>query len=574
MRFRVEATKLGCGMIHYLRIQNLALLTGAELQFDGGFTCVTGETGAGKSILLGALSLLSGGRTDKTLIRQGEETCTVEAGLYLKDPEGVDAFLEEHGLPTCEEGVLLLRRSFSRERIPQIQVNGASTTLAVLKELGELWIDFHGPGEPQKLFREPVQLELLDAYAAGLDRGGKVAASLVEYRGEFGRWRELCREREALEAEAQLTEDEQEFLRGQLARMEALPLEAEAIQELERDFQRVSSAQELQELAAAMQDGLGGEGGVTDRLADLVRIAQSLPDLDAASAPLLERLRSLVVDAEDLAEGFRDLGEALEFDAETQESLESRMQVWMDLKRRHGGSLELVQASRDALAKKLETQGDLAGTLERLAAEAMGVENTLQTRAAEILKVRVKAAESLGREVVERLERLGFRQARFRIEVVATGELTAAGGSETRFLFAPNRGVELQPLNKIASSGETARVMLALKTLLARLDQTPVLVFDEVDANIGGEIGLEVGSELRRLGEHHQVLCVTHLPQVAAQGHWHFVVEKSQNETETRVEIAPVHGERARRVEEIARMLGDRKSASAARHARELLGEG
>jgi len=561
-------------MIQHLKIENLALLEGAELEFEEGYTCVTGETGAGKSILLGALGLLSGARTDKAMIRQGAETCAVEAGLALDgDACGeVDAFLESRGLPACEEGTLLLRRTFSRKRIPQIQVNGAGTTLAVLRELGERWIDFHGPGEPQKLFREAVQLEMLDAYARGSAPSGRREGIFEEYGRNFKRWREVCERMEMLRGESRLSEDEQAYIREQLAKMDRLPLEEEAIRDLERDYQRYSSSQELRELTGALMEGLSGEGGIGDRLAEMVRGGQGLSALDEEGAGLLERLQSLVIEVDDLSASFRDLAESTEFDPEALEALESRMHTWMELKRRYGNSFEAVVAERKAMEDKLALQGDLAGSLGQLQEEADSLQESLREGAAKILEIRETAGKALAEAVVTLMNQLGFKNARFRIDVKETAKLTRSGGSECFFLFAPNSGQAMQPLNKIASSGETARVMLALKTILASMDRTPVLIFDEVDANIGGEIGQEVGKLMRRLGESHQVLCVTHLPQVASHAHCHFVVDKVQGEETTHVDIHPLHGAGEERIREIARMLGDRKSASAREHAVELLG--
>lgn len=557
-------------MIQHLRIQNLALLEEAELHFESGFSCVTGETGAGKSVLLGALSLLSGARTDKGLIREGAETCTVEAGIYLEDSSLVDTFLEDQDLPACEEGALLLRRSFSRKRIPVIQINGTTSTLALLKDLGELWIDFHGPGEPQKLFKEGIQLELLDAFARGMDAGPMMEV-FAAYRKDYGEYVEVTARREKLEGESQLSLDEQSFLKKQLKLMETLPLDAEAIEALERDYQRASSSQELMELASSLDEGLTGEQGVGERLSELVRVAHELPDLDPDGQALLDRLHSLVVEAEDLAESFRDLNATADLEESALEELDTRMQTWMEMKRKYGGNVEAVQNQQRAFLEKLEMQGDLAGTLAKLEKEEATLKKGLSQQAKTIEEIRRKAGKQLAEQVVLLLNRLGFKKPRFAVEITPTSGPGPTGGSTCSFRFAPNAGQSLQPLNKIASSGETARVMLALKTLLAEMDETPVLVFDEVDANVGGEIGQEVGAEMRKLGERHQVLCVTHLPQVASQGHWHFVVTKSQQEDSTEVEIRPIHEKGNARVEEIARMLGDRKSKSALEHAEALL---
>lgn len=247
------------------------------------------------------------------------------------------------------------------------------------------------------------------------------------------------------------------------------------------------------------------------------------------------------------------------------------MQLWQELRRKHGGTIEMVLAKREALAKKLAVQDDLEGVLNERRAVADKMEGDLRKRAKAITAKRTVAAKALGKKAKSLLGALGFKKVQLAIEIIPLAALADCGDCACRFIFAANAGQEMQPLNKIASSGETARVMLALKTVLAEADATPLLVFDEVDANVGGEVGRAVGAELARLGKKHQVFCVTHLPQVAAQAQQHFLVSKIQDLNSTAVEIGPVHGKQQDRVDELARMLGDRNSDSARVHARELL---
>ena len=558
-------------MIQFLRIQNLALLEQAELEFGPGFLCVTGETGAGKSVLLGALSLLAGARADKGLIREGAETCTLEAGLWIELSERVDSFLEQAGLPPCEEGCLLLRRALSRKRVPQVQVNGASTTVAVLRELAELWIDFHGPGEPQKLFQEKIQLAWLDAYCVGSDAQDEQGSVFQDYQTNFKAWKDVHARMDRLRGEEQLSVDEQDFLKKELIALESMELSETAIQDLERDYQRASGGQELVELANQIHEGLSGEDGVDAPLGECLRLAQQLRELDEEGGGLADRLQSVILDVNDISECFRDLADSVDLDPETVEEIESRMNTWMTLRRKYGNNVEAVLKEKARLEEKLSLQGDIEGALTKLDEEANVIDKHLKRLAGKIRKIRESGSGDLAAEVVQMLTRLGFKRPRFRIELTNTESFTSAGGSVCSFLFAPNAGQSLMPLNKIASSGETARVMLALKTLLARVDHTPVLVFDEVDANVGGEIGLAVGQEMRRLAAGHQVVCVTHLPQVAAQGHTHFTVTKDQDEASTWVSIQAIHADTSARQGELARMLGDRNSSSALEHAVELL---
>ena len=551
-------------MLQSLRIRNLALLEEVDLDFEAGFTAVTGETGAGKSILLGALSLLAGERADKTLVRQGAAACEVEASLHFPRPGGINSVLEELGLPACEEGILILKRSVPLEKAPRITVNGSLATLAALQRLGAHWIDFHGPGEPRRLLREDCQLELLDVFA----RNGE---ALAEYRKRYGAWQDRRRERERLEGEASLPPDQLDFLKSQLSRMDAFELTPEAIETLERDFARTSRAQELLEFARVLAEGLTGDDGLQGRLAALLREARRLEGLDPAGKPLAGRLAAAAVELNELGAEFSALGRELQFEPSQVEALEARMNAWLDLKRRHGGDPRAVAAARDALRRKLEAQGDLAGALARLDGEIAEAGAAVRREAAVLRARREKGARDLAKVAAANIAELGFAKADFKIRIMPLPEPGISGDCGCEFLFSPNVGEDVRPLARIASGGELARVMLALKAVLAELDDVSVLVFDEVDANVGGEIGRVVGEKMARIGKIRQVFCVTHLPQVAAQAASHYVVTKDQSKDRATVQITPIQAARKARVSELARMLGDRNAKSALAHAEQLL---
>ena len=551
-------------MLQYIRIKNLALLDEVRLEFDSGFTAVTGETGAGKSVLLGALSLLSGSRTDKSLIRQGQDELEVEAALYFEDSSEIDSQLEGLGLAACEDGVLLLNRSIHRKKMPKVQINGRMATLTQLQGLGESWIDFHGPGEPQKLFQEKRQLEMLDAYAG-------VSKDMALYLSEYSEWKKRLREIRALESSEQLDEDELDFVQKQIAKIDAVEVSEEFIEELERDYGRISSAQELGQMATECAEALSDENGLSDKLMSIVGRLEMMAELDASSNDLAERGRSLQIELQDLGDEIGRMAGELDFDPEQVESVTERMNLWQEVRRKHGGSVISVLAKREELANKVAIQGDLEGALEKKRELADQYAAGLTKRATEFSKKREKTAKILSAKVEELLQALGFKKARLAIEMINDAELHERGNSHCRFLFEPNSGQDLMPLNKIASSGETARLMLALKTILAEADATPLLVFDEVDANVGGEVGRAVAAELARLAAEHQVFCVTHLPQVASMAESHFLVTKSQDDRSTSVMIEPIHADREARLGELSRMLGDRHSASARAHAEELL---
>ena len=549
-------------MISRLSIRDLALMDRMSLDLGKGFTVVTGETGAGKSVLLGAFSLLAGNRAGKTIVRKDAEECIVEAELEVGNDKRFKQALEELDLPACDDGLLLIKRTVHVSKAGRITVNGGAATLAQLQKLGELWIDFHGPGEPQKLMRAETQLEMLDLYAG-------VNESLNRYREVWKHRQEILKAITEMSSAEKLSEDEAAFLKSQIENLESLDLTDEAIQKLEREHARSSRAQELSQLLSQIDQALGSEGVAQD-MPKILKVAQSIARIDADANSLAERLQGLAAEADDIRADFARLARGLSADESEIENLDTKMNLWLEFRRKYGPTVESVRLKRDSLKNRLLSQGDIEARVEKLKTDAARDEKELKKLAEALHTSRVKAAEKLATTAKKMLGSLGFKKADLKIDV-ASADLGPMGADRVQFQFCANAGQDLLPLDQIASSGEAARVMLALKTVLAAVDNTPVLVFDEVDANVGGEIGAQVGRELAALGKKHQVFCVTHLPQVAALGHAHLVVTKTQNERSTSVVIEPVHAKRKERELEIARMLGDRTSKVALTHARELL---
>ncbi|WP_309398388.1 DNA repair protein RecN [Cerasicoccus maritimus] len=548
-------------MLQFLRICNLALLDEVSLDFEPGFTAVTGETGAGKSVLLGALSLLAGNRADKTIIRVGADEVLVEASLHVGEDRDIVALLEELELPACEEGALILRRSLHRKRGGKVMINGALATVTALQQLGEIWIDFHGPGEPQKLFHEKNQLSLLDIFA----RNGK---SLEKYQADYDAWRGLWREMDNLRSAEQLSPEEAEFLQGQINAIDQVDPSDESIEQLERDFNRLDNARELSALSEQAGEGAREAARAASHV---LRAARDLAEIDSSADALAGRMDALIIEAEDLADEYDALASGGDFDPSEAEAIHQRMQTWLQIRRKYGPTTEAVRAKREDLKRKIGSQTNVEGQLIKLEHRAGELEKALRKQADELRRNRLKGAKDLAAQAKELLTKLGFKKADFAIEVATEDKLSRHGHSNCQFVFSPNAGQPLMPLNKIASSGETARVMLALKAVLAKADSTALLVFDEVDANVGGEIGAAVGRELAALAGDHQVFCVTHLPQVAALARQHFLVEKGQDDDSTTVSIRRIDDDKDLRESELARMLGDRDSSSAREHARQLM---
>lgn len=551
-------------MIEYLRIENLALLERAEIDFTEGFTAVTGETGAGKSVLLGALAMLSGARCGKEAVGGHSDTCRVEAVLRFKDTSKIDKLLESSGLPPCEDGTLLISRVVGISKPSRAFVNSSPAPLSFLSKLGGYWIDFHGPGEPQKLFSRKNQLEMLDTFAGD-------SQLLEEYMRIYSERRQMLSNIELLSQTKSLGEDEIEFLRSRIAAIDAVNPTEESIAELEEKSKLAEAASDIVEKSSAVAEAIDGDGGILEKLAAASKFASEISRFSAAAESLSERLRGVGLELADISSEYGNLARSSNMDEAQIETVRRKMTDWLGLCRKFGNSVESVLSARREMAAKIENQSDVRATMEKLRRRADELLESLVPIAEKILKAREKAAKKLAERASKTLLGLGFKNARFDISISAESEPSPDCGSSCEFMFMANPGQPLLPLAKIASSGELARVMLALKTTLADADATPLLVFDEVDANVGGEIGAEVGKRLAELSKGHQVFCVTHLPQVAACANGHFLVEKSQTKTSTSVSIARIDGDKKRRVSELARMLGDRNSESAVAHAQKLL---
>jgi DNA repair protein RecN (Recombination protein N) len=551
-------------MIQYLTIKNLALIEELNLEFGAGFVTVTGETGAGKSVLLGALSMLSGARIEKAVIGSYGDAAEVQAGLYIEDAVAINEYLESVGLPPCEDNSLLLHRVVHKSKMARISINGGLTTLGVLQSLGEYWIDFHGPGEPQKLFKNSIQLELLDLFA-------NIGKELEKYKAEYRSWVAVNDEIDQLKNTTAISPDELDFLRSQIEQIEKFELTEEAIEQLEQDYNLVERSQEYSESLTMLEESLSGDSGVLSQLATAIEAAGQIVEIDSSRKEFHDRLESLLVEAEDIASELRGMYSSLDMDPESVMDVQSRMNGWLELRRRYGQSLGQIVAKRDSMQKKIDDSSNIEERLGRLENQSAKQKQMLEVMSSEIRVQRKKMAIELSKKVAENLGELGFKKAQLKIEILPEKELKEWGDCYCEFMFSANAGQTVQPLRKIASSGETARVMLAFKTVLAEFDQTPVLVFDEVDANVGGEVGSSVGVLLGNLSKKHQVFCVTHLPQVACQGTEHYLVEKHQDESTTGVEIRPIHTVKKERLTELARMLGDRNSKTAQSMAKELL---
>ena len=550
-------------VLNLLRIKNLALVEELEWQIAPGFTAITGQTGAGKSIIIGALQLLLGERADKSLIRTGADTCTAEAIFTGKELQKLNAQLVEAGVePSTDD--LIIKRTLSAAGNNRQFINGSPTTLSILKNVGDALVDLHGPHDHQSLLSPDKQLDLLDSFA-------RAEEQVEEYRKHFRQLETLAAEHTALNTAETAREQELDLLRHQITEIDSANLVADEEDEIEKRYKLSSSSKRLIELASAAANKLSeADESVLSQLAETQRLLRELEKIDISTAELSSEHAAAVVQLSEIARSLSDYAEKLDLDPEQLAAVEQRVSLFETLKRKYGGSIaEVIEFGRRAAERMQKIEGRDA-ELERLTKEIEKVRGQMNRAGDALRKLRAKAAPKLSETIRKNLADLGFRQSEFEAKLSALDEPRASGFDSVELLFSPNPGEPLKPLRAIASSGEISRLMLAIKSALAAHDAIPLLVFDEIDTNVGGEIAHAVGAKMQTLGREHQLICITHLAPVAAAASSHFVVTKDVVRGRTFSNLQEVAG-KARR-EEIARMLGG-KSESALQLAASLLKE-
>lgn len=550
-------------MLATLRIRNFALVESLLWEIPGGFSAITGETGAGKSILIGGLKLLLGERADKSAIRTGATECSVEAVVALAAESPIHALLAEAGAEPCEDGQMILKRVVSATGAGRQFVNGSPCPLALLRQIGERLVDLHGPHDHQSLFSRDAQTAVLDAFA-----GARDAASA--YRAARRAWLDLVAEKESGDADRQAVLREIDLLRHQIGEIEAVDPRPEDATDLPARHQTATHARRLRELSAIAAQCLSeSEVSVESQLTEAARQIREMARLDASSESFHTRAAALVEEVRDLARDLTAHADRIDDDPEKLAALEERMDAIESLKRKYGATVEAMLTFRDEAADRLASLESRESRRDGLEDEITRAETAMRVAGKKLTALRTKAAPKLAAETHRHLADLGFLKAGFDIRLDTLDAPGPDGMESVEFVFAPNPGEPPQPLRAIASSGEISRVMLALKTSLAAQDEVPVLVFDEIDANVGGEIAHAVAAKMREIGDRRQVLCITHLPQVASTAAAHFVVAKSVIDGRTISSLAQIEADT--REDELARMLGDRTGAAARAHARELL---
>lgn len=548
-------------MLTLLKIRNLALVDELVWEPEAGFLSITGETGAGKSVIMGGISLLMGERADKGRIRSGESQCTLEAAFHLNNTVHIDALLEEAGIPPCEDGELLLRRTITATGNRQF-INNAAVTLQLLRKVAGGLVDMHHPEAHRSLTSQERQLDLLDAYAEN-------AQTLAAYQVDYRAWLDARAAYRELQENEMANERELDFLRHQVQEIEDAAFTADEVSGLEAGWQRARNASRLRDTALPMAHLLDGDdNSILNRMRQLVRLGRELERLDADTAKWLAPMEGLVDELNDLSANIEDYVDNLSSDPQELARLEERISLLDTLKRKYGADFEAIQEHLIACSEKLDAIDNREEKLAELAETERARKAELKVAAAALTATRKKAAPKLQDAFLEHARQLGFRQSLFEVALTTLDEPGPHGAEAVDFLFGPNPGEPLKALRLIASSGELARVMLALKSALAGQDDTPLLVFDEIDANVGGEIARAVGLKMRELGQEHQVIAITHFPQVAALANHHYLISKGLSDGRTVSRLNEVAGNE--RISELMRMLGT-GGPTAEAHARGLL---
>jgi DNA repair protein RecN (Recombination protein N) len=552
-------------MLQELSIRNLAVIEQVTAKFHHGFHVLTGETGAGKSIVIDALALIAGGRGSADMIRHGCDRADIEAVFDLPAGHPVWETLRRLGIEAEEEETLLIRRELNLQGKSTARINGQSVTLSMLREVGEHLVNIHGQHEHQSLLRTERHLEWLDQYA-----GDAIAEIKNEYQVQFDKYQRLVRERRELEDTSRQQMQMLDLYRYQLeeiAEARLKPGEDEALQEERR---KLTHAEKLAESAAEAYDLLNGPKGLA-AISRAVSKLEEIVKVDPGTVqPLLEQLQSAYYAAEDVVFQLRSYREGIEFNPQRLAEIEDRLDLLHGLKRKYGETIADIIAYKEKIQSETEKLDNREERLKELSEQERRLHGELMERADLLSAIRRDAAKRLSRAIESELRDLQMERAVFEVKL-EQGPLTATGSDNAEFLLSTNPGEPPKPLAKIASGGEMSRVMLALKAIFARIDRIPVLVFDEVDTGVSGRAAQAIAEKLSLLSASCQVFAITHLPQVACMADHSYEISKSiTKDGRTSTSIRELQGEE--RVEELARMLGGVEVTEKTRHhAQEML---
>lgn len=535
-------------MLKWMRLKNLALVDKADMEFGPGFNVITGETGAGKSVIMGGVGLLLGGRADKSAIRIGTDRCEVSGEFFVGGGSAsrVKAILDEAGIEPDPAGNLLVRRVITASSSRNF-VNESPVTLQILHRIGEVLVDIHGASENHQLLKNQNQLEMLDRF-------GRLDAELAEVRAVWGELAKLRQEKKSFAESMPSAEETARFRRDAAEIEKAAPVSGED-EELEARHTVAAHSKSIIEVALTAANALSEcEDSLADRVGQVRRMLGDLEKFDPDHAEqFIHAIEEISAQVMSLSNDLTDHASEVDIDEGEFMAMEERLRVLQTMKRRYGPTLDDVLAHLAFLQSKIEAYDNSEVIRENFGKREKELLSRLTAACARLSAARKKAGKALAKQIGNELKKLGFKRSDFEV-VVMDAAPGADGADRIEFMFTANPGVPLMPLREVASSGELSRVMLAAKTVLAEADSIPILIFDEIDANIGGETASRVGQEIAALAENKQILCISHLPQVACNASVHFMVSKESAADVTTTHIRRL--DKASRINEISRMLG------------------
>ncbi|MEZ4808773.1 MAG: DNA repair protein RecN [Allomuricauda sp.] len=549
-------------MLTNLSIKNYALIDDVNVQFSDGFTTITGETGAGKSILLGGLSLVLGKRADLSSLKDETQKCVIEAEFDISKYQ-LKSFFEENDLDF--EGVTILRREILPSGKSRAFVNDTPITLDVLKALGDQLVDVHSQHQTLQLTENDFQLKVVDALAGN-------AENLDNYRFHLERHKKVSGELQKLLDFQSNVDREHDYNSFLLNELETAPLREGIQEELETEYEQLNNVEQIMEQLSEGYQLLNDEQlGILGRLADLKRALQSLADFGPAYGSLYERIQSVFIETDDIAAELERLKDTVEADPERLETVNGQLRQLYDLQKKHQvATVKELIGVREELSQKVEAVANIESKIEEKKAEVLEITQQLEKWSKTIRSARNAVIPKLKSRLQESLYALGMPSASFKIEVNPSDAFKLNGKDDLVFLFSANKGSSFGELKKVASGGELSRIMLTIKSILATYEQLPTMMFDEIDTGVSGEISNRMGEIMQEMSKTMQVFSITHLPQVASKGQYQFKVYKEEGNVGTSTRIKRLSEEE--RVQELAEMLGGKSlSESAMAHARQLL---
>lgn len=555
-------------MLEHLHIRNVALIKESEISFGDGLNILTGETGAGKSMIIDSLQFALGGRAGKDFLRHGEKQAAVEA-LFSVQSQALTEKLAENGIVPEEDGTLLITRTLSEAGKSVCRINGSTVTVGMLKEIAEDMIDIYGQHEHQSLLNPVKHIRLLDRFC-----GAGFGEAMEEYKNSRQRLKDLEKQLTILIGDESQREQRMDMLLFQKEEIEAAELQEGEEDALLEQKKRLSSMERLIRLTGEsvtlLYDGDDRAPSACDQLGDALAKLQEAAEYDAALSPLADALADGYAAVEDCARELKREAEKQEADPEELERIEERLQLFYKLKRKYGGSIEAILEFYEKAVQELEFLSNSSEKAAELSAKKAAEEKRLSALAETLTARRRATAEQVEEQIETALHDMEMKHARFHIQIEEKADWGADGKDKVEFLISANAGEPLKPLAKIASGGEMSRVMLALKTVLVDADEIGTFIFDEIDTGVSGRTARRVGEKMRFLGGKRQLLCITHLPQIAAMADNHFLIEKESDAGETVTRVTALDEEGA--VREVARLMNDVTETTLAA-ARELLAE-